>query len=132
MIQVIFAGKEGFHDLADHTDGRIAGIIVDILQTDIDRFLVTVRKKIYIQSLASEGRDQQIKVKRRHVRRQDRIMIVLHLFRVDDTVMGTAVKVTFDMVLLTKSDGSDQRPDSYSCRSKVADLVDLQTGIESA
>ena len=30
LVQVIFTGKQGIHDLTDNTQGRIAGVVVDV------------------------------------------------------------------------------------------------------
>ena len=42
LVQVIFTGQQSFHDLTYYQQGRIAGIIVNIFQTNIHRVLVIV------------------------------------------------------------------------------------------
>ena len=42
VVEIVFAGEQCIHDLADDHQRRIAGIVVDIFQSDIDRRSVVV------------------------------------------------------------------------------------------
>ena len=43
FVCIIFTGQECIHDLTDNDQRRIAGIIIDIFQTDIDSVAVIRR-----------------------------------------------------------------------------------------
>ena len=48
VIEVIFAGKKGIHDLADDDEGGVAGVIVHVLQSDIHGIAVVVLKNLHL------------------------------------------------------------------------------------
>ena len=64
MIGIIFSGKDRIHDLAYNHQRRIAGVIVDIFQADIDRIPVIIWKHLDLVSGSAESRLNQIKVDR--------------------------------------------------------------------
>ena len=64
FVQVILAGEQRLHNLSDYHQRRIAGIVVDVFQSDIDRLFVVVRKHFQIVSGCVERRLQNREVDR--------------------------------------------------------------------
>ena len=64
MIGIIFSGKDGVHDLAHNHQRRIAGVVINVLQTDIDCIPVIIWKHLDLVSGSAESRLNQIKVDR--------------------------------------------------------------------
>ena len=64
FVQVILAGEQRLHNLSDYHQRRIAGIIVDVFQSDINRLFVVVRKHFQIVSGCVERRLQNREVDR--------------------------------------------------------------------
>ena len=56
LIQIIFTGKQCFHDLTDYQQGRIAGIVIYIFQSNVHRVLIVVIKNYEIVAAGIECR----------------------------------------------------------------------------
>ncbi len=52
LLKVIFTGKKSIHNLSDHHQRRIAGIIIYIFQTNINSMLVVIRKHLQVITTA--------------------------------------------------------------------------------
>ncbi len=64
MVSVVFAREYCLHDLADHQEGRIAGVIVDIFETHIDTASVVIVQYDQIVAASSESWFKEVKVDR--------------------------------------------------------------------
>ena len=74
MVQVVFAGIQCLHDLADHEERRVAGVVVDIFEAEINCPAVVVGQDDQVVSAGPHGGLDELKVDRRHLRAQDRIV----------------------------------------------------------
>ena len=70
MIQIVFAGQKCLHNLSYNHQGRVAGVVIDVFQTDIDSLFIIVWQYFQLVSGSVESWLQDIKVDRRHLRTQ--------------------------------------------------------------
>ena len=55
FVQIILAGLEFFNQLSNDQNGRVAGIVVYIFQTDIDSGLLRIRKRYEVNTAFAKG-----------------------------------------------------------------------------
>ena len=79
LVGVVLAGHDRFHDLARDQDGRIADVVVHILQARVHRTVVHGGQQLHVVAEALEDGHEQLEVVRRHLRRQDGIARIAHL-----------------------------------------------------
>ena len=96
---IIFAGKDGLHDLSDNHRGRVAGIVVDILQTHIYSLFTVIFQNLDLVAKGADGWFDQIKVDGGHLRAEQGV-VLLHLFGKDDTVVSAGHYFALEMLLL--------------------------------
>ena len=70
-------------------------------------------------------------MKRGHIRAEDRVVFA-HLFGKDDPLIGGGADETRFLFLLPDPDCGEQGADPNPGSAQVADLVDLQTGVNFA
>ena len=131
LVQVVFSGQQGVHDLTDDDQGGVAGIVVDVFQTGVDGGPVVVLKHLHMVPEGIQGRLQKVEVNRRHLGAQQGI-VLFHLLGEHLTVVGRRVLFPGEMMGLPHPQGRDQGPDADPCGSQVIDLVDLQHRIDLA
>ena len=125
MVCIIFSGENRVHDLPDDHQGWIAGVVVDIFQSYIDCVFIIIWKNFNLIAGCAEGRFNQVEVNRRHLRAEDRILL-LHLFRKRYFPDRGAVNFPFFLLGVPDTDRSQKRTNPDSCRSQVVDLVNFQ------
>ena len=86
--EVVLAGEHGLHDLASDQDGRVADVVVDVLQAHVDGALVNGGQQHSVEALVLEQLLHQLEVDGAHLRRQDGIAGVLHLLGVAHLLEG--------------------------------------------
>ena len=99
LVQVIFAGQQCFHNLTDYQQGRIAGIVVDILQTHIYSLFTVIFQNLDLVAKGADGWFDQIKVDGGHLRAEQGV-VLLHLFGKDETVVSAGHYFALEMLLL--------------------------------
>ena len=62
LVQVIFSGKQGIHDLSDNDQRWITGIVIYIFQSHVDCLFVVIRKYFNLISGCTECRLKKLKV----------------------------------------------------------------------
>ena len=80
LVGVVAPRGDGFHNLARDQDGRVANVVVHVLQARVHRAVVDARQQIDVVAEALENGHEQLEVVRRHLRSQNRVARFLHLF----------------------------------------------------
>ena len=124
LVQVVFAGSEGCHDLSHHDQGRVAGVVVNVLKTGIHRFSSHLREDIHVVAASPEDRSQQIKMDRGHLRHEDGVVLA-HFFGKFHLLNVGRNDLRFNVPFVPDADCRDQRANPDSCRSQVVDFVNL-------
>ena len=129
VVHVILARVNGRHELADHHHGRIAGIVVYVLEAVVDAGLSRNLRHDEIVACRLEGRGDDLEVNRGHLRSQNRIGL-LHLLgeRSADIVRG--VQGPLLLLPVADAEGSQKRPDTDPGGSQIVYFVYLQAGID--
>ena len=130
VIEVVLSRVQRIHDLTDHDDGRVAGIVVHVLETRIDRCPVCVVQNFDLITAGADGRLDQLEVDRGHLRAEDGVALVLHVLRKELSIIAGRTQRTLVMLLLPDTDRRDQRTHTDTCRAEVVDLIDLQHGVD--
>ena len=125
MVEVILSGEQGIHDLSDDDQRRVACVVVDVFQTDIDRISAVILEYLNVVSKCADCRLNQLKVDRRHLRAQERV-VLLHLFGEDDTVVSARYDLALKVLLVADTKSGDQRADANARCAEVVDLIDLE------
>ena len=86
--EVVLAGEDRLHDLAGHQDGRVADVVVDVLEARLHGALVHGRQQHHVEARALEKNLEQVKVDRRHLRHEDGVAGLLHVLGVADLLEG--------------------------------------------
>ena len=131
FIHIVFSGRYSIHDLSDHHKGRVAGIVVDIFQSDVYRRTIVVVQYNEVVTAGSKRRFQQFEMNRRHLRTEDSI-IFTHFFGKYRAFKIRRLYLAFFWMLFPYADRSQQGADTDSGRTQIVDLVDFQTGINLA
>ena len=63
-VKIVFAGIKSFHDLAHDEEGRIAGVIVDIFEAEVDSPAVIVGQDDQVVAAGIDRRFEQVKMDR--------------------------------------------------------------------
>ena len=128
MIEIVFTAFQGVHQLTHDQNRWITGIIIDVFQSFIHSVLVYGRQNLYVISALAERRLQESKMNRRHLRRQERV-ILLHLLGKYDLFKfvlrrpyGTGGRSLHLIAFIHRSLQGAQ-PDSN--RAQVAAFIDL-------
>ena len=79
LVGVVLAGHDRFHDLARDQDGRVADVVVHVLQARVHRPVVHGGQQLHVVAEALEDGHEQLEVVRRHLRGQDGVARVAHL-----------------------------------------------------
>ena len=130
VIGVVAARGHRLHELADHRDGREAGVVVDVLEPHVDGPSVVVLEQHHVVAVLGEHRLENIKVNGAHLGREQRPLLVAHFFREGRAVVGRALRVRVDALLTSDPHGGEQATDADTHRAEVVDLVDLENGVE--
>ena len=112
------------HDLSDHDQGRITGVIIHIFQSHIHSMFIVVPQYLKVIAAGIEGRLQQIKMDRRHLRAEDRVVFP-HLFREGNLLDGRGADRPLHIPHLPHPEGGKERTDTDSCRTQIVDFIDL-------
>ena len=81
LVRVVAAAHHSLHDLAGDQDGRVADVVVHVLQARVHRTVVHAGQKLQVVAEAMEDLHQQIEVDGRHLRAEDGVARLLHLLR---------------------------------------------------
>ena len=129
--QVIFAAGKLRHHLTDDNEGRVAGVIVDIFQSQVH--CLVFRRVYHHKAVAGriESRSHDVEMDRTHLRAEDRIGLP-HVLCEDNRLNSGGVYLTRCFVRIADADGGDQGADPDPGGSQVAHFVDLQAGIDLA
>ena len=73
FAHVVAPARGRFHDLTRHQDGRIADVVVDVLQARIHRAMIHGGQQLQIVTVGLEDGHQQLEMNRAHLRRQNRV-----------------------------------------------------------
>ena len=130
VIGVIAARGHRLHKLADHRDGREAGVVVDVLEPHVDGPSVVVLEQHHVVAVLGEHRLENIKVNGAHLGREQRPLLVAHFFCEGRAVISRALRVRVDALLTSDPHGGEQAADADTHRAEVVDLVDLENGVE--
>ena len=131
FCKIVFSGQDCLHDLSDHDQRRIAGVIIYIFKSQVYGILSGSGQYNNLQPAGAKCCLQQIKMKRRHVRAEDGI-ILPPLSGKDHTLIGGRTDLTRLLLFFPDADGGEKRADPDPRRSQIADLVDLQAGVDLA
>ena len=129
-IEVVLPGVQRIHDLTDDDDGRVAGIVVHVLETRIDRGPVCVVQDFDMITAGADSRLDQLEVDRGHLWAEDSVALVLHLLREELTIIACRTQCPLVVLLLPYTDRRNQRTYTDTCRTEVVDLVDFQHGVD--
>ena len=161
LVHVVAPGRRRLHDLARDQDGRVADVVVDVLQARIDRARVNGRQKLEVVAVVVEDRHEQLEVDRRHLGREDGVLTrFLHFLRVLDTrelgrrrhTVGLKLEGRVALARLARGvqdlaacgvfalrravrlllERCQKRADADARRAQVGDLVDLEHGVDLA
>ena len=80
--QVVLAREHGLHDLARHQDGRVADVVVNVLQARVDGLVVHGRQQHQVVAGGAQQLFHDLEVDRAHLRREDGVALGLHLLGV--------------------------------------------------
>ena len=79
LVGVVTPRHDGFHNLAGDQDGRVADVVVHVLEARVDRAVVHTRQKLDVVAKAAEDGHQKLEMVRCHLRSQDGVALLLHL-----------------------------------------------------
>ena len=82
LVHIVLATGGRFHDLAGDEDGRIADVVVHVLEARVHGRWVHARQQLHVVAVMMEDGYEQLEVDGRHLRGENRIARVLHLLRV--------------------------------------------------
>ena len=85
VIGVVAARGHRLHELADHRDGREAGVVVDVLEPHVDGAAVVVVEHDHAVSVPPEHRLEHVEVDGAHLRREDRIARLCRLHSISES-----------------------------------------------
>ena len=128
--EVVLAAVERVNELSNNENGRIARVVVDVLQPLVNDRLRAVAQDNDVISGMTERRLQQVEMYRRHLRAEDSVLLAHFLgeFR-----LAHIAEVTYHRLVvmaLALLDYRDKRAQTYSCRAEVVYLVYLETGVQ--
>ena len=124
-LRIIIPRRYRIHDLAGHDHRRIACIVIDIALSHINDVVVLILHQRQTITAGFKCRLGQFEMMRGHFRTQDRISRVVHLFR----IFHSRIFHRSHFFLRTAVSGTDrccQGTHTDTCRTQVADLIDLQ------
>ena len=131
-VKIIFSGKKSRHDLADDHQGRIAGIVIDVLKAGIDSLMPVIGQHLHVVAFHLKSGLQHIKMNRRHLRRENRV--ITHLLREQnlfESAGADPARTSFAFgFLLAHADRGQKRPHTDPGSTQIVDLIDLQTGVD--
>ncbi len=125
MVKVIFSREQRLHKLSDHHQRRIAGIVVDIFQTDVHSMFVVVRQDHNVHAGRAQRRFQKLKMDRRHLGSQDRV-IFQHIFGKKDSAVGGRLNLRPDSLARAVIHGGQQGADADARGAEVVHLINFQ------
>ena len=85
--------------MANDDQGRVAGVIVDILQAHIYGTFTVIFQNLNLVAEGADSRFDQFKVDGRHLRAEQGV-VLLHLLGKDDTVVSAGYNFALEMLLL--------------------------------
>ena len=127
---VVAAGAYGIENLPRHNQRGIAGVVVDAAQSRIDGGASVVAENFNAVPLATEHGLYHLKVDRQHLRREDGVALPLHFAGEHRAGIRRGNGSRYNAALLPLADGGNQRTHADAGGAEVADLVDLQKGVQ--
>ena len=79
LLRVVFAALQGVDELTDDEDGRIAGVVVYILEARVADVPPRGGQKLHVVPVVAEDAQKQAKVHRQHVGHENGVSRGLHL-----------------------------------------------------
>ena len=131
MIRVVLAGEDSLHNLTNHQQRWIARVVIDIFQSHINAAFVVVVQYDQIIAASSECRLEEVKVNRRHLRAENRIVFA-HLFCEQHSFHAAWLEGALLMALVAHADGGEQGTDTDARRTEIVHFIYFQAGINLA
>ena len=132
-MRVIFAREQSVHDLPDDEQGRIAGVVINVFETHVNRVTVIVGQYLHMEATRIKGRFQKPEMDRGHLRAEDRVLVAHFLCENKALELGgydlTRLSAGFLELALPYTDGSKQGTHTDPGCSEVIYLIDFQTGV---
>ena len=110
--------------MSDDNEGRVAGVVIYILESHVHCVSVVVLQYLNLISKGADSRLQKVKMNGRHLGAEKGV-ILLHLLGEHYPVIGAGHHPALKMSLVPYLYGCNEGADSYSGRSQVIDLVNL-------
>ena len=107
LMRIVLSGFQLAHHLSDDNQGRVAGIVVDILQSLVNCVLFRRIDDHHIVAACRHRSLQQPEVDRAHLRHQDGVVLP-HFLCKRNGLLYRRADGSGGMVLFTDSDGRDQ------------------------
>ncbi len=124
VVQVVLSALQGRNHLPRNKDGRIAGIVVHVFETDLHRLRIHGIENHEVETRILERFLQKPEVDGTHLRSKD-CVLCLHLLGENLPVVCGTLYFHASSVSLVGLDCGNQRPDANSDCSKIASLVDF-------
>ena len=128
-VQVVFTGLQSLHDLSHYEERGIAGVVVDIFEAKIYSAAVVVGEDNQVVAAGADRGLKQIKVDRRHLGRQDRVVLA-HFLCEGDFFDSGVVKFAPGLLGVADPDSRNQGTHADAGASEVVDLVYLEAGVD--
>ena len=94
--EVVLAALDGLHDLAHGEDGRVADVVVHVLEAGVHGTLVNRGEKHQVVAIVTQHRLGKLKVHGAHLRREDSVVRLLHLLGIANLREGSALGLAVD------------------------------------
>ena len=124
VIQVVLSGKQRLHDLSYHHQGGIAGVVVHVLQTHVNGFLIVIGQHFQMIAGSVESRRQKIEVDWRHLRTENG-MGLAHLFGKGRLLDGRRFNGSVQTHFFSGADSGQKGTDTDPRCTQIVDLVNL-------
>ena len=103
LIHVILAGLDGCHELTDDDQRGVAGVVVDVLESDVDTGSRGHIRKHQIVTGGVEGGHEKVEVDGTHLGSEEGVLL-LHLFGEDHALVGGSVDFSRLLALFADAD----------------------------
>ena len=124
VIQVVLSGKQRLHDLSYHHQGGIAGVVVHVLQTHVNGFLIVIGQHFQMIAGSVESRARRLKWIGDIC--GQRMVWVLRISLVKDAfLMEEGSMVLFRTHFFSGADSGQKGTDTDPRCTQIVDLVNL-------
>ena len=127
MVGIVFPGLQRREQLSDDDDGRIAHVVVDVPQAEVDGRLVRHRRHDDLIAVVAHDRLDELEVDRRHLRREDRVRLLA--LRCEMRALDDGHIVISDR--LPARERRHERAQADARRAEIRDLVELDHRVDA-